>query len=90
MLLIMSVWETVRSWFKSEAKSGRELAADIQADWSADLDRKEAEMAATPEERIAQLQDEISDNASAFDDLKAKIESDDSGVDADFADPEES
>lgn len=79
----MSFWETVRGWFKSEAESARDLADDLQRDWSSDLDRKEAELAATPEERVEQLQDQISDNTSAFDDIKAKIETTDIDLDGD-------
>jgi hypothetical protein len=77
----MSLWDTVRKWFTSEAESARDLAHDLETEWSADLDRKEAELAATPEERIEQLQDQIADNSSAFDDLKARIEPD--GLDVD-------
>lgn len=77
----MSLWDTVRNWFKSEAESARDLAQDLEAKWSTDLDRKEAELAATPEERIEQLQDQIADQSSVFDDLKARIEP--TGLDAD-------
>jgi gas vesicle protein len=88
MLCFMSLWESLRSWFRSEADSGRELADDLKADWSADLDRKEAELAASPKERIDQLQDQISDNSSAFDEIKTKIESADPDSGIEFTDPE--
>lgn len=39
-----------------------------------DLSRREAELSATPEERMEMLQDEIEDNDSAFEDLQSKID----------------
>ncbi len=71
----MSFWDTVRGWFKSEVESAKDLAGDLETDWSADLDRKEAELNATPEQRMEQLQDQIATNDSAFDDIRAKIDS---------------
>lgn len=75
ILQSMSFWDTVRGWFKSEVESAKELAGDLETDWSADLDRKEAELNATPEQRMEQLQDQIAANDSAFDDIRAKIDS---------------
>jgi hypothetical protein len=71
----MGLWETVRSWFVTEAESAREVARNLETEWSADLDRKESELRAGPAEQLESLQDRIAGNTSAFDEIKAKIES---------------
>ncbi|MDH3295916.1 MAG: hypothetical protein OER95_16485 [Acidimicrobiia bacterium] len=78
----MSVWETIRRWFTSEAASAKDLVRDLESEWSAELDRKEAGLSATPEEHLERLQDKISDNTSAFDEIRAKIESSDVDLDS--------
>ena len=77
----MSFWDTFRRWFRSEAESAKDLAGDLEADWSGALDRKEAELGATPSERIEQLQDRIADNDSTLDEIKARVEA--AGIDLD-------
>ncbi len=76
----MSLWERITSWFRTETAEARDWSAEVQQDLSADLDRKEAELRATPSERIEQLQEQISGNSDAFDELKGRIET--SGTDA--------
>jgi len=70
----MSVWNTIKSWFRSEADGAQDWSRDLQRDWSADLDRKESDLRATPTEKLESLQDQISDSSSVFDELRDKIE----------------
>lgn len=69
----MELWESVKRWLGREADEAKDLADDLETAWTSDLDRKEAELAAQPEERMRSLQDRIADNSSAFEDLKARI-----------------
>lgn len=75
----MSTWERIKSFFRSESEAAREWSADLQRDLSADLDRKEADLKATPAEKLENLQEQISGNTDAFDEIKGRIVA--SGVD---------
>ena len=85
--MTMTFWETVKSWFRTESESAREWSADVQRDMSAELDRKEAELRATPSERIDQLQDQIAGNTDAFDEIKGKIAA--AGIDPEAVDDQD-
>lgn len=69
----MSTWERIKSWFRSESEAAREWSADLQRDLSADLDRKEADLRATPAEKLENLQEQISGNTDAIDEIRGKI-----------------
>lgn len=69
----MSLWERITSWFRTESAEASEWSTDLQRDLSSDLDRKEAEMKATPAERMDQLQEQISGNTDTIDEIKGKI-----------------
>lgn len=69
----MSFWQNLKNWFRTESTAAREWSADLQRDLSADLDRKEADLRATPEEKLGNLQERISGNTDAFDEIKGKI-----------------
>ncbi len=69
----MSLWESIKSWFRSESTDAREWSDDLQRDLSSVLDRKEADLKATAAEKLENLQERISDNTDAFDDVKGKI-----------------
>lgn len=69
----MSFWENIKNWVRRESTEAREWSADLQRDLSADLDRKEADLRATPAEKLENLQDQISGNTDAFDEIKGKI-----------------
>ena len=75
----MSLWESVKSWFRSESTEAREWSGDLQRDLSADLDRKEADLQASPAEKIESLQDQISGNTNTIDEIKGRIET--TGID---------
>lgn len=69
----MSLWENIKSWFRSESTAAREWSSDLQRDLSADLDRKEADLQASPAEKIENLQGQISGNTDIFDDIKGRV-----------------
>ncbi len=69
----MSTWERIKSWFRSESEAARDWSADLQGDLSADLDRKEADLRATPAEKLENLQEQIAGNTDAIDEIKDRI-----------------
>ncbi len=69
----MEFWQSVKRWLGGEAKEAKNLVDDVGTAWTSDLERKEAELDAQPDERMRSLQDRIAENSSAFEDLKAKI-----------------
>ena len=69
----MELWESVKRWLSGEAKDAKDLVDDLETAWASDLERKEAELDAQPEERMQSLQDRIAENSSAFEELKARI-----------------
>ena len=75
----MSLWDSIKSWFRSESTEAREWSGDIQRDLSADLDRKEADLRATPAEKMESLQDQIAGNTDVFDEIKGRVEA--AGID---------
>ena len=75
----MSLWERITSWFRTESAEARDWSADLQRDVSSDLDRKEADLRASPAEKLENLQDQISGNTDVFDEIKGKIAS--AGID---------
>jgi hypothetical protein len=70
----MGFLDSIKSWFRTEAAEARDLGQDTMGRMEADLNRREAELNLTPEERFDQLQQEISDGDSALDALRDKIE----------------
>lgn len=69
----MNTWERIKGWFRSESDAAREWSTDLQRDLSAGLDRKEADLRATPAEKLENLQEQISGNTDAFDEIKGRI-----------------
>ncbi|MDH3300273.1 MAG: hypothetical protein OES24_07175 [Acidimicrobiia bacterium] len=69
----MSTWDRIKRWFRSEAADARKWSEDLQRDLSADLDRKEAHLQASPAERLENLQEQIAGNTDAFVEIKGKI-----------------
>ena len=70
----MGFLDSVKAWFKTEAAQARDIGQKTQSRMSADLDRREAELNATPQQRLEQLQDKMAGNDSSFDDIQSKIE----------------
>ncbi len=71
----MSLWENIKSWFRSESAEARDWSAEVGRDLSADLDRREADLRATPAEKMDRLQEQISGNTDAIDEIRGRVES---------------
>lgn len=83
----MGFLDSLKSWFRGEADEVRESMDDAAAALNADLDRREAELKAAPEEKMDRLLEEIEQSDQQLDELTAEIqsESDAAGEVADAA-----
>lgn len=70
----MGFLDSFKSWFKTEAAEAGELGRQTKGRLEAELDRRESELNATPAQRLEQLQEQIADGGSDFDELQAKID----------------
>ncbi|MEM9565931.1 MAG: hypothetical protein AAGA93_25135 [Actinomycetota bacterium] len=70
----MGFLDSLKAWFRTESNEARDLLDTTKSRMEADLDRREAEAAATPAERMEQLQEQIADGGDAFDAIRDKIE----------------
>jgi phage shock protein A len=70
----MGLLDTLRSWFASESAEARSLAGETRGRLEAELDRREAKLAASPEEKLDIIQGRIAEGETAFDALRDKIE----------------
>ncbi|MEM7321924.1 MAG: hypothetical protein AAF531_02465 [Actinomycetota bacterium] len=77
----MGFLDSVRSWFRAEAAEARDLGDRTKSRLEADLDRREAELNLTPEERMARIQEEIQDD-TGFAAIQDRIENRVAGADA--------
>lgn len=70
----MPWWEKVTKFLKGEAEEARDLGRDLEEKISADLDRREREMKATPEERLDMVVEDAAQVDTAFDEVARRIE----------------
>lgn len=70
----MGFLDSLKAWFRTEAAEAQDVGRGVKARMEADLDRREAELSASPQERFEQLQESMAANDGALDDLRAKIE----------------
>ncbi|MDH4075562.1 MAG: hypothetical protein OEY41_01390 [Acidimicrobiia bacterium] len=70
----MGVWDTVRSWFKSEAAELAEAKEDLEARLDHDLTRRERQLDETPAETMERLQREAADGDTSFSAISDKID----------------
>lgn len=69
----MGLMDSLKQLITGEVEAAKDLKDDLETSWSADLDRKEADLNATPEEKIESLQDRIAQNSSFFGELRARM-----------------
>lgn len=69
----MGFLDSVKSWLRSEAAEAKDLGEKTKSRLETDLDRREAEMNLTPQERMERLQEQIEDGSS-FEAIQDKIE----------------
>lgn len=70
----MGFLDSIKSWFTTEAAEAKDLGRTTKARMEADLDRREAELKASPAERMEQLQEQIADGDATFSALQDKID----------------
>jgi len=70
----MGVWDTVRSWFKSEAVELVDAKKDLEERLDADLTRRERQLDETPAEALERLQREAADSDDSFSAISDKID----------------
>ncbi len=70
----MGFLDSFKAWFKTEAAEAGELGRQTKGRMEAELDRREAELNATPEQRLDQLQEKIADGDSLFEELQSKVD----------------
>ncbi len=71
----MSILDSLKRWFRGEADEVRESMDDAAAALNADLDRREAELKASPEDKMDLLLEEIEQSDQQLDELTAEIRS---------------
>lgn len=69
----MGFLDSLKSWLRTESADAKDLLGDTHSRMESDLDRREAELAASPAERLEQLQNQIAEDDS-FGSLRDKIE----------------
>ena len=69
----MGFFDSLKRWLSGEADEVRESMDDAAARLNADLDRREAELKATPEEKMDRLLEEIEQSDQQLDELTAEI-----------------
>lgn len=69
----MGFLDSLKTWFRSESAEAKDLLGETRGRLETDLDRREADMAASPAERMEQLQEQIAGDDS-FDALRDKVE----------------
>lgn len=70
----MGLLDSLKAWFRTETADAKDLLDDTRGRLESDLDRREAAAAATPAERMEQLQNEIAAGDDTIDALRDKIE----------------
>lgn len=70
----MGILDSLKAWFRTEAAEAKDLLGDTKSRLEADLDRREAEAAASPSERLEQLQEQIAAGDDGLDAIRDKIE----------------
>ena len=70
----MGFIDSLKRWFSGEAAEVRESMDDAGAALNADLDRREADLKATPEEKMDALLEEIEQSDEQLDELTAEIQ----------------
>ncbi len=70
----MGFLDSLKAWLKTEASEAQDLGRKTKSRMEADLDRREADLNLSPEQRLEQLQGKISDGDSVFESLQDKID----------------
>ena len=84
----MGFFDSLKNWFSSEVAEVKESASSAQSRLESEMDRREADLNASPEDKLDQIQSEISDDP--FDAVRDKIDGQQAHAEAieDLATPE--
>lgn len=77
----MGLLDSITAWFKRESADVKDSMGKLERDLSSDLSAKERELSATPEEKMAMIQDQIDDDSS-FDAIRDRIDRSQAHADA--------
>lgn len=61
----MGFFDSVKNWFSSEVAEVKESASSAQSRLESEMDRREADLSASPQDKLDQIQSEISDDPFA-------------------------
>ena len=70
----MSFWDSVKAFFEREATDVKEGFGSLKDKLDSELTRREAELEATPSERLDTIREDIESSGSVLDDIEAKID----------------
>ena len=70
----MTVWESLKAFVRRESSDVREGFEDLKDRFDAELTKREAELEATPSERLDMIRDDIERDDSVFDRIEDKID----------------
>jgi hypothetical protein len=73
-------FDSIKKWFSAEAAEVKESATAAKSRMEAEMGRREAELHTTPEQKLEQIQHEISDDP--FAEVRNKIEGHQAHADA--------
>lgn len=80
----MGLLDTLTAWFKREKADITQAKAELEERLEDDLHRRERSLTASPEERLAMIQDEITDDP--FAEIRAKLDRTSARAELDQAD----
>ncbi|MEZ5264109.1 MAG: hypothetical protein R2755_20570 [Acidimicrobiales bacterium] len=70
----MGLWERIKAALGREAAEAKDLYDDTSRRLEADLDRRERELAETPQEKLERMTRELETQPDPFDDVKARLD----------------
>jgi len=78
----MGFLDSLKAWFRTESEEARQIGRETKSRLEADLDRREAELSATPAEKLDSIRDRIAEDDATFGELRDEIERRAAGADA--------
>ncbi len=70
----MGLWDKIKAALGREAAEAKDLYDDSSRRLEADLDRRERELAETPQEKLERMTRELETQPDPFDEVRARLE----------------
>lgn len=70
----MGTWDRIRAALRREKRDVDEALAEFEVKANAALDRRERELRATPEEKLAMEQERAAENDAELEEIRRRIE----------------